>query len=129
MCGTHLRDEPGIAEDAHSVWHALPPPAGSLAHPIDRCGCVCTAEELKWRAWVDERLVRVITINIYSTGKESFQTFEYITEHGNFNWLEREGARYVGAAMMWALSGKRPAQGSWARGPMRGPDCNSSVYI
>lgn len=54
---------------------------------------------------MDERLVRVITINIYRNAKEAFQTFDYITEHGNFNWLEREAARYVGAGMMWALSG------------------------
>ena len=66
----------------------------------------CAEEEDRWRRWVDERLVRVITINIYRTAKESFQTFEYITEHGNFNWFEREGARYVGAAMMWAISGE-----------------------
>jgi len=54
---------------------------------------------------VDDRFVRVITINIYRNARESFQTFEYIAEHGNFSWPERQGARVIGAGMMWALSG------------------------
>ena len=75
---------------------------------------VCTAsdnpapaaeEEERWRRWVDDRFVRVITINIYRNGRESFQTFDYIAEHGNFSWPERQAARVVGALMMWALSG------------------------
>ena len=49
--------------------------------------------------------MRVLTINIYRNGRESFQTFDYIAEHGNFSWPERQGARVVGALMMWALSG------------------------
>jgi hypothetical protein len=62
-------------------------------------------EEERWRRWVDDRFVRVITINIYRNGRESFQTFDYIAEHGNFSWPERQAARVVGALMMWALSG------------------------
>ena len=61
-------------------------------------------EEERWRRWVDERLVRVITVNIYRSASESFQTFDYITEHGNFGWVQREAARVVGATMMWGLS-------------------------
>lgn len=63
-------------------------------------------EEEKWRQWVDERLVRVITVNIYRTAKESFQTFEYISEAGNFGWVYREAARVAGATMMWAISNR-----------------------
>jgi microsomal prostaglandin-E synthase 2 len=37
-------------------------------------------EERRWREWVDQRLVRVITVNIYRSGKESFQTFDYIVK-------------------------------------------------
>lgn len=63
-------------------------------------------EEEKWRRWVDERLVRVITVNIYRTAKESFQTFDYISEAGNFGWVHREAARIAGATMMWAISNR-----------------------
>jgi microsomal prostaglandin-E synthase 2 len=61
-------------------------------------------EEERWRRWVDERLVRVITVNIYRSARESFQTFDYIAEHGNFGRVQREAARVVGATTMWALS-------------------------
>ena len=67
--------------------------------------CVAAEEEERWRRWVDNRFVRVITVNIYRNARESFQTFDYIAEHGNFSWPERQGARGVGAIMMWALSG------------------------
>ena len=60
----------------------------------------------EWRRWVDEKLVRAITVNIYRTAKESFQTFDYITEHGNFGWAQRQAARVVGATMMWSLSNR-----------------------
>lgn len=63
-------------------------------------------EEAHWRKWVDDRLVKVITVNIYRNAKESFQTFDYITEHGNFGWVERQAARIVGATMMWSLSNR-----------------------
>ena len=64
------------------------------------------AEEMYWRQWVDSRLVKVITVNIYRTAKESFQTFDYIADTGNFTWWEAESARVVGAAMMWGISGR-----------------------
>ena len=64
------------------------------------------AEEEDWRRWVDERLVKVITVNIYRTAKEAFQTFDYISEAGNFGWVHREAARVVGATMMWTLSNR-----------------------
>lgn len=63
-------------------------------------------EEAYWRQWVDQRLVKVITVNIYGTAKESFQTFDYISATGNFNWFEAESARVVGAVMMWGISNK-----------------------
>lgn len=60
----------------------------------------------QWRKWIDEKFVRAITVNIYRNAKESFQTFDYITEHGNFGWLQRQAARVVGATMMWGLSNR-----------------------
>jgi hypothetical protein len=39
-------------------------------------------EEARWRRWVDERFVRLITVNIYRSATESFQMFEYIADTG-----------------------------------------------
>ena len=54
---------------------------------------------------MDERLVKVVTVNIYRNWAETFQTFDYITETGKFSWAERHGSRIVGAVMMWAIAG------------------------
>ena len=62
--------------------------------------------EAYWRQWVDQRLVKVITVNIYGTAKEAFQTFDYISATGKFNWFEAESARLAGAVMMWGISNK-----------------------
>ncbi|PSC71399.1 prostaglandin E synthase 2-like [Micractinium conductrix] len=64
------------------------------------------AEEEKWRRWVDDWFVKVITVNIYRNMHEAFQTFDYLSEHGNFGWVPRQGARVVGATLMWGISGK-----------------------
>ena len=63
-------------------------------------------KEETWRRWVDEKLVKAITVNIYRNARESFQTFDYITEHGNFGWMQKNAARIVGATMMWSLSNR-----------------------
>ncbi|DBB08372.1 TPA: hypothetical protein ACH3X3_008533 [Trebouxia sp. C0006] len=63
-------------------------------------------EEAYWRQWVDQRLVKVITVNIYGTAKEAFQTFDYISATGKFSWFEAESARVAGAVMMWGISNK-----------------------
>ena len=54
---------------------------------------------------MDERLVKVVTVNIYRNWTETFQTFDYITETGKFTWAERHASRIVGAVMMWAIAG------------------------
>jgi len=65
------------------------------------------AEEAKWRKWVDEWFVRVITTNIYRSWGESVQTFDYITEHAlNFGPVERASSRYVGAVGMYFIAKK-----------------------
>ena len=46
-------------------------------------------EQARWREWVDERWVRVVTVNIYRTLGESLQTFEYMTSLGKFSALEK----------------------------------------
>jgi microsomal prostaglandin-E synthase 2 len=64
-------------------------------------------KDAAWRRWVDGRLVKVVTINIYRTGKEAWQTFDYITEAGDFGGvLEKTASRIVGAGMMYAIGGR-----------------------
>lgn len=64
------------------------------------------AEEIQWRQWVDKKFVQVLTVNIYRTMRESWQTFDYITQQGNFNFAERQAARVAGAGLMYGISGR-----------------------
>lgn len=61
---------------------------GSDSPPWDTC------------SWVDGRFVHVLTPNIYRTVGEAMQTFNYITEKGNFGFFDRELARWSGVAIM-----------------------------
>lgn len=63
----------------------LPPPAEAghmWGQPI-----VCTL----CTPWL-----QVITVNIYRNASESFQTFDYIAQNGNFSWWEREAGEGPG---------------------------------
>lgn len=40
--------------------------------------------------------------------RESWETFEYITEHGNFGAVSRHAARIFGSATMWAVGRRMP---------------------
>lgn len=61
-------------------------------------------EEREWREWVDEKLVRTLSPNIYRTPSEALQSFQYISSVGNFSTLERGMAKYCGAIVMYFLS-------------------------
>ncbi|XP_010069797.2 prostaglandin E synthase 2 [Eucalyptus grandis] len=63
-------------------------------------------EERKWRGWVDNHLVHVLSPNIYRTPSEALESFDYITTHGNFSFMERLIAKYSGAAAMYMVSKK-----------------------
>ncbi|KAJ9165942.1 hypothetical protein P3X46_020753 [Hevea brasiliensis] len=63
-------------------------------------------EESKWRGWVDNHLVHVLSPNIYRTTSEALESFDYITTHGNFSFTERLVAKYAGAAAMYFVSKK-----------------------
>jgi len=64
------------------------------------------SEEEKWRRWVDEHLVHLLSPNIYRTPKEALQAFDYLTTSGNFSTMERATGKYFGAAAMYFI-GKR----------------------
>ncbi|GLT55424.1 hypothetical protein SLA2020_285450 [Shorea laevis] len=63
-------------------------------------------EEKKWRGWVDNHLVHVLSPNIYRTASEALESFDYITTPGNFSFTERIIAKYTGAAAMYFVSKK-----------------------
>ncbi|XP_059636542.1 uncharacterized protein LOC132278702 [Cornus florida] len=63
-------------------------------------------EDRKWRGWVDNHLVHVLSPNIYRTTSEALESFDYITTHGNFSFTERIIAKYGGAAAMYFVSKK-----------------------
>jgi microsomal prostaglandin-E synthase 2 len=76
------------------------------------------AVETAWRRWVDGRLVRVLTLNIYRTAREAWQAFDYITEAGDFGGpVETGAARVVGAAMMWGIAGRLAKKYGILEGP------------
>uniref|UniRef100_A0A0E0KNC2 Prostaglandin E synthase 2 n=1 Tax=Oryza punctata TaxID=4537 RepID=A0A0E0KNC2_ORYPU len=72
-------------------------------HPDDK---VTNEEEEKWRRWVDEHLVHVLSPNIYRTTSEALESFDYISKHGNFSFTERFAVKYAGAAAMYMVSKK-----------------------
>ena len=53
---------------------------------------------------MDDRFVHVVTPNIYRTWQESWQSFDYITERGNFNVFEKYSVRVSGAVSMYLIS-------------------------
>ncbi|XP_077334828.1 prostaglandin E synthase 2 [Lithobates pipiens] len=63
-------------------------------------------EEMKWRRWVDNWLVHLISPNVYRTPGEALASFDYIVREGNFGSVEGLFAKYVGAAAMFFI-GKR----------------------
>ncbi|CAH1785809.1 unnamed protein product, partial [Owenia fusiformis] len=64
-------------------------------------------EERKWRRWVDNDLVHVLSPNIYRTASEALRAFKYFDEVGNweqnFSTFERTVIMYVGAAAMYLV--------------------------
>ncbi|KAG2450408.1 hypothetical protein HYH02_004910 [Chlamydomonas schloesseri] len=68
------------------------------------------AEEVRWRKWVDEKLVKILTANIYRNWDESVETFKYITDQTGWSWGTREVARWTGAVMMWQIGKRMPAK-------------------
>ncbi|XP_036434495.1 prostaglandin E synthase 2 isoform X2 [Colossoma macropomum] len=61
-------------------------------------------EEIKWRKWVDDWLVHLISPNVYRTPGEALASFDYIVREGKFGRFEGFFAKYVGAAAMWIIS-------------------------
>ncbi|KRZ51592.1 Epoxide hydrolase 1 [Trichinella nativa] len=65
-------------------------------------------EERKWRSWVDDCFVHVISPNIYRTMKESLKAFQWFSDvsdwRNTFHTWERLTAVYLGATVMFFVS-------------------------
>ncbi|GIL92120.1 hypothetical protein Vretimale_14928 [Volvox reticuliferus] len=94
-----VKDQTAAAEVTAA---AAPSPSPSPADAL--------AEEVRWRKWVDDKLVKVLTANIYRNWDESVETFKYITEQSGWSWGAREVARWAGAVMMWQVGKRMPAK-------------------
>ncbi|KAJ3679913.1 hypothetical protein LUZ60_016191 [Juncus effusus] len=77
-----------------------------LNHKISPDYSDSNTEELKWRKWVDEHLVHMLSPNIYRTTSEALESFDYISKNGNFSFTERFAVKYAGAAAMYMVSKK-----------------------
>jgi microsomal prostaglandin-E synthase 2 len=63
-------------------------------------------EETKWRKWVDNHLVHMLSPNMYRNTSEALEAFDYITSNGNFSTYEKYSVKYAGAAAMYFVSKK-----------------------
>jgi microsomal prostaglandin-E synthase 2 len=66
------------------------------------------SEERQWRSWADNRLVHLISPNVYRTYDEARETFEWFSETGQwsvyFPQWERNLMVHVGTMAMYLIS-------------------------
>ncbi|KAB1212288.1 Prostaglandin E synthase 2 [Morella rubra] len=80
---------------------------GQKIHPDKRVDSASDDdEETKWRRWVDNHLVHMLSPNIYRNTSEALESFDYITSNGNFGFTEKITVKYAGAAAMYFVSKK-----------------------
>ena len=77
-----------------------------------------SATEATRRAWVDDVLVKLLTVNIYRSWDEALTTFAYLTKRNFPAWSTFVG-KYVGAVAMVAVARKRRAALNLAAGDER----------
>mmetsp|Transcript_39367 Transcript_39367/g.47729 ORF Transcript_39367/g.47729 Transcript_39367/m.47729 type:complete len:343 (-) Transcript_39367:481-1509(-) len=104
--GEQLNDSTHIITTLSERIAEMEPPEkkGWFAKKTIKPTAAALEEEQQWREWVDSRFVHVLTPNLYRTTEEAWQAFDYITESGNFNFVERQAARVAGAVMMYVIS-------------------------
>lgn len=64
-------------------------------------------EQEKWLKFADEELVIMLPPNIYRTMSEAFKSFDYISEKGNFSYLQKKAIKYAGGAIMNLVAKKK----------------------
>ncbi|KAJ1696902.1 hypothetical protein LUZ63_005414 [Rhynchospora breviuscula] len=77
-----------------------------LNHKINPDEAATSEEEAKWRRWVDDHLVHMLSPNIYRTTAEALESFDYFSKIGNFSFTEKFAVKYMGAAAMYMVSKK-----------------------
>ncbi|KAI1882446.1 hypothetical protein AGOR_G00250830 [Albula goreensis] len=65
---------------------------------------VTRKEEVKWRMWVDDWLLLVISPNLYRNLSESLASYDVIVRQGNFSPIMGFFAKYTGAMTMYLIS-------------------------
>jgi microsomal prostaglandin-E synthase 2 len=65
-------------------------------------------EEAKWRAWSDDKLVKTLTVSIYSTWSEAFQAMDYIKYAQGLNWLTQTSGYFAGGLVMFLVGTRLP---------------------
>ncbi|XP_032089251.1 prostaglandin E synthase 2 [Thamnophis elegans] len=89
-----------VAEFGNKYWLMLDSKEALCVYPVEEA----RKEEMKWRKWVDDRLVHLISPNVYRTPGEALASFDYIVREGKFGLVEGFFAKYVGAAAMFFVS-------------------------
>eukprot|EP00118_Oscarella_pearsei_P007049 m.33305 g.33305 ORF g.33305 m.33305 type:complete len:266 (+) comp31799_c0_seq5:129-926(+) len=77
-------------------------------------------EEVKWRMWVDDKLIHALAPNIYRTFGDAVKSFQYISSVGNFGTVERYAAQVFGISWMMTSVSRytniaENGQRQWAR--------------
>ncbi|XP_019331362.2 prostaglandin E synthase 2 isoform X1 [Alligator mississippiensis] len=91
-----------VTEYGNKYWLMLDEMETQQVYPIKEM----LVEEIKWRKWVDDWLVHLISPNVYRTPREALASFDYIVREGKFGTMEGFFAKYVGALAMFFI-GKR----------------------
>ncbi|KAL8174675.1 UNVERIFIED_CONTAM: Prostaglandin E synthase 2 [Gekko kuhli] len=89
-----------VTEYCNKYWLMLDEQETMHLYPIK----AARTEEMKWRKWVDDWLVHLISPNVYRTPSEALASFDYIVREGKFGTLEGFFAKYVGAVAMFFIS-------------------------
>ncbi|XP_063902333.1 prostaglandin E synthase 2-like isoform X2 [Zophobas morio] len=66
--------------------------------------CQQTNEDMVWRKWIDENIMKLLSPNIYRTPREAFQAFEYINSISNFSSAQKIINKVFGAAVMYLVA-------------------------
>eukprot|EP00892_Ulva_mutabilis_P005151 jgi/Ulvmu1/3007/UM015_0047.1 len=63
-------------------------------------------EQQKWQDWADDKLVKLVTVNIYRSWGEAYQAMDYVKYVQAFSALQQTLAYYSGGAVMYFIGAK-----------------------
>lgn len=65
-----------------------------------------SADEEQWRDWADDKLVKLVTVNIYRSWAEAYQAMDYVKYVQSFSFFQQTTAYYFGGAVMYFVGTK-----------------------